>query len=276
MNQTKRRSKSYLFVISLIVILAIGVTFAWVGFRAEKESSLDMLRVQLNVTFNMENTLTDVAKGDTVVTSIKFTPNSTDSCYVRASLTYSTPSTPTENEKKYLLAVNYAEIPTVANGSNKWVRHTDGYYYLTNSSGTPVVYTNSSGEYTFCNTVAYPGADSLLGYIATPANMKLKAEVQAVQSKNIGSPTVATLSTVFSDTFGASQKLGYIVTFDSKGGTAVMAQTFFAENQTVTQPTAPVLFGKTFGGWYTDSNLTSSYNFSTKVTKNMTLYAKWS
>lgn len=66
----------------------------------------------------------------------------------------------------------------------------------------------------------------------------------------------------------------YQVTFDSKGGTAVEAQTV-EKDSTAIEPTEPTREGYTFGGWYSDNECTMSYNFSTPVTENLTLYAKW-
>ncbi len=65
------------------------------------------------------------------------------------------------------------------------------------------------------------------------------------------------------------------VTFDSNGGSAVPAINDVEHGTAVSTPTAPTRSGYTFGGWYTDSGLTTAYNFSTAVTDNVTLYAKW-
>ncbi|MCU6791576.1 InlB B-repeat-containing protein [Paenibacillus sp. WQ 127069] len=66
----------------------------------------------------------------------------------------------------------------------------------------------------------------------------------------------------------------YTVTFNSNGGTAVGSQTI-GYNNTATTPTAPTRTGYTFGGWYKDSGLTTAYSFTTAITGNITLYAKW-
>ncbi|WP_276354807.1 InlB B-repeat-containing protein [Cohnella caldifontis] len=66
----------------------------------------------------------------------------------------------------------------------------------------------------------------------------------------------------------------HTVTFDSNGGTTVSSKTVVDSN-TVTQPDAPTKSGFTFAGWYADEALTVSYDFSTPVTGNLTLYAKW-
>ena len=63
----------------------------------------------------------------------------------------------------------------------------------------------------------------------------------------------------------------YTVTFDSNGGSKVSKQTVEA-GEKAKQPKAPTRSGYTFQGWYLGS---TKYNFSNKVTKNITLTAKW-
>lgn len=41
------------------------------------------------------------------------------------------------------------------------------------------------------------------------------------------------------------------------------------------KPTAPIRDGYVFDGWYTNRTLTSGYDFTKAVTRNITLYAKW-
>ncbi|WP_256759466.1 InlB B-repeat-containing protein [Cohnella sp. WQ 127256] len=66
----------------------------------------------------------------------------------------------------------------------------------------------------------------------------------------------------------------YTVTFDSNGGTAVDSQTV-SYNSKVTPPEAPTNTGSTFGWWYTDAGFTTPFLFTTPITGNTTLYAKW-
>lgn len=63
----------------------------------------------------------------------------------------------------------------------------------------------------------------------------------------------------------------YTVTFNSDGGSTVAKQTV-EEGKKATEPKAPTKKGYTFKGWYLGS---TKYNFSNKVTKNITLTAKW-
>ena len=66
----------------------------------------------------------------------------------------------------------------------------------------------------------------------------------------------------------------YTVKFETNGGTTV-ANKSVTRNALLAEPTAPTKDGYTFDGWYTDKELTTAYNFDTKVTKGFTLYAKW-
>ena len=63
----------------------------------------------------------------------------------------------------------------------------------------------------------------------------------------------------------------YTVTFDSDGGSAVAEQSV-VYNGTATMPEQPTRTGYTFVGWY---NNDTEYEFSTPITKNLTLTAKW-
>ena len=65
------------------------------------------------------------------------------------------------------------------------------------------------------------------------------------------------------------------VTFETKGGTAVTAQTVKTGDK-VTAPSTPAKTGYLFGGWYTDQGCTKAWDFDADTVKSaMTLYAKW-
>ncbi|MBQ9438802.1 MAG: InlB B-repeat-containing protein, partial [Lachnospiraceae bacterium] len=67
----------------------------------------------------------------------------------------------------------------------------------------------------------------------------------------------------------------HVVAFNLNGhGTAVASQSV-KDGQAAKEPEAPVAEGFTFGGWYTEAECTSAYNFDTSVTADITLYAKW-
>ncbi len=66
----------------------------------------------------------------------------------------------------------------------------------------------------------------------------------------------------------------YSVTFNSNGGSSIDAQTV-ESGKCATKPTDPTKDGYTFEGWFSDSDLTQMFDFSTAITANVTLYAKW-
>ena len=72
----------------------------------------------------------------------------------------------------------------------------------------------------------------------------------------------------------------YTVSFDSKAGNpeSYESQTLKYE-QTATEPLSPTKTGYTFDGWYTSSDngttLETEFDFTTPITSDITLYAKW-
>lgn len=65
----------------------------------------------------------------------------------------------------------------------------------------------------------------------------------------------------------------YTATFDSNGGSIVSSQTV-PYNTTAAEPETPAREGCMFEGWYSDSTLSTRFDFSTPITGDITLYAK--
>ena len=96
---------------------------------------------------------------------------------------------------------------------------------------------------------------------------------------DVGLSTAYTFSTMPSQNITLYAKWNPVVTnqtitFDSNGGSAVSSITQ-SVGSTVTAPTNPTKDGYTFGGWYSDSGLTTAYTFTTMPSTATTLYAKW-
>lgn len=66
----------------------------------------------------------------------------------------------------------------------------------------------------------------------------------------------------------------YTVSFNTNGGNEISTQKVI-KNSIASEPKEPVKDGFKFDGWYKDAELTEKYNFSSPVSGNMTLYAKW-
>lgn len=72
-----------------------------------------------------------------------------------------------------------------------------------------------------------------------------------------------------------SQDTSYFtVTFDSNGGSNVNSQKV-EYSKTAKTPTEPTKSKYSFGGWYSDAQLTTAFDFTTPITADITLYAKW-
>ncbi|MDR0289513.1 MAG: InlB B-repeat-containing protein [Treponema sp.] len=65
----------------------------------------------------------------------------------------------------------------------------------------------------------------------------------------------------------------YAVIFETNGGSAVKTQTV-GKNGTASRP-IPSKEGHTFDNWYSNSGLTTVYDFDTPVASDITLYARW-
>ena len=66
----------------------------------------------------------------------------------------------------------------------------------------------------------------------------------------------------------------HTVTFDTDGGTSISNRTI-VDGCTTNKPNNPTKTGYIFGGWYTDNTYTTEFNFSSAITSDTTIYAKW-
>ena len=73
---------------------------------------------------------------------------------------------------------------------------------------------------------------------------------------------------------GGGGNVHYTVSFETNGGNDIASKTV-TKNSVIKEPESPIKDGFDFEGWYTDKGLKTKYDFTEKVTKNFTLYAKW-
>lgn len=66
----------------------------------------------------------------------------------------------------------------------------------------------------------------------------------------------------------------YSITFNTNGGSYISGQSV-ESGKIIIKPNDPVRQDYVFKGWYSDINLENVYDFSSAVTGNITLYAKW-
>lgn len=88
------------------------------------------------------------------------------------------------------------------------------------------------------------------------------------------SQAIAGLTKKSSGASGGGSTPTYTVSFNTNGGSDVQSQKI-KSGLKADEPQDPVKEGYTFGGWYTDKQLSKPYDFNTAVKKSFTLYAKW-
>lgn len=183
----------------------------------------------------------------------------------------------------------------------------NGSRQLVKSKNTHFIFKTTSGKYANAKSISVKPAKSTLSKGDT---LTLKASTQICYGKkhiksSHGAPTryisncpgVAKVSskgvvtavapgtaTIYVQDIGGKycksvitvKKDSYTVSFDSNGhGTAPESQ-YVEDGSKAAEPEEPAETGYTFGGWFRDSECTDAWNFDTDtVTKDITLYAKW-
>jgi uncharacterized repeat protein (TIGR02543 family) len=73
----------------------------------------------------------------------------------------------------------------------------------------------------------------------------------------------------------AKKRKGHSIAFHTLGGTPIEALVNIPDGTAATAPKTPEKEGYVFSGWYLDPDYRSAFEFTTPVTSNLTLYAKW-
>jgi uncharacterized repeat protein (TIGR02543 family) len=76
------------------------------------------------------------------------------------------------------------------------------------------------------------------------------------------------------DPIDPTDPVEYTVSFETNGGNQIASVTV-EDGKKVTAPSQPTKEGYDFAGWFTDSALENAFSFSTNITEDITLYAKW-
>ena len=278
----KRLAKSRIvlpIITTILLVLAITITFAWFGFAHTETKNLTIANVTLNLQF--EGDLTDKQVKDQIIDKIEFSKSDTSlNCYVRGKLNfYSTNSTLTEAEKDYLLALNYNSFTPYTDANYSWVKYND-YYYLVNSEGNLLELTDTTTSYLLAKEVKFNGVlGSYFESKNSPSNLKLSVIIEAIQSINLPSTQLADVKDYFDDTFETVAPTSFIVEYNRNADDAstTVASTIYGQNKTLSKPDNPTRPSYTFGGWYLDANCSDDkeYTFTDVVDESFTLYAKW-
>ena len=129
--------------------------------------------------------------------------------------------------------------------------------------------TNIYGRLTNLPTPTRSGSYRFDGWY-TAAEGGTKITTDTVFSEN----TTVYAQWTYSGGGGGGGTTRYTVKFETNGGSKITSRSV-TRNTAMKEPTAPTKDGYTFDGWYSDKELTTAYDFSARVTKSFTLYAKW-
>lgn len=114
--------------------------------------------------------------------------------------------------------------------------------------------------------VALGDKDEFLGWYTVDEFAKVQAGQTAVTVENVTATAEVT--------YCAKVLRHYTVTFNTNGGTDVDAQDV-AYKGLATVPEEPTKIGHVFVGWYADETLATEFDFTTPITADTTVYAKW-
>ncbi|MDD4077550.1 MAG: InlB B-repeat-containing protein [Bacilli bacterium] len=95
----------------------------------------------------------------------------------------------------------------------------------------------------------------------------------AFSGSSITTVSKDTAAAIFYTKWGSAERL--VVSFDTGTEPVLVYPVFRFERETVKKPTVPVRDGFTFLGWYSDEDKTVKFDFDTKITEDITIYAKW-
>lgn len=183
---------------------------------------------------------------------------------------YATDITVIRDEAAYVLTVS--EKPTASN-----IKSGDS---LSDSSLSGGVVKNRDGQ-TISGTWAWKAPETKMSQSGA-FNMTAVFTASDSAYNTVDADVSVTVTQVITPGGGSSSSSGssssysytYTVTFETNGGIKVNSQSV-KSGSTAYEPNAPFRAGFTFDGWYADRNLKQKYNFSTPVTANIVLYAKW-
>ena len=279
MVRTNSRRNSLIFVVVLSLVIIVGATLAWFGamYREEQQITIGTVGLDYNIiTPDLENVVT----GDTLATEVSLsTKADVRPSYARVHIEFvSLNDTLSEEDKKSLLALNFDPVTFYDGDPNyTWDRQDDGFYYLVDSNGMPIILDDANETYIFCEDIIFPNLSKFHVADITPAlNLSLRVYIQAIQSENLPMDpvTLADVRSLFEETIEPDEPIGYLVAFETNGGTIVSAEYVDPNGGLIAEPTS-IKPGQIIDYWATDIELNNPFNFSSTVSQNMTLYAKW-
>ena len=279
MNKVQNKRNLLPFIISLSLVLIIGVTLAWFTARYTEDKALPVGAVALDYTILKPDNLGEVLTGDVIASTVSISKKAnTRDAYARVKFEFvSNNESLTQEQQAYIVGLNFVSINFSSGDGYTWTKADDGYYYLVDTSLNPLKLTDSAITYTFCQDVTFPNLSELrLPQVDTDINLAIEVSVEAIQADNIpANPVgVADLQGYFEEVFGKEIPMGYLVVYETSGGTSIPAVLIPAQGAKA-EYLYPTKSGYSFDGWFADSAYDMPFDFDELITQNTIIYAKW-
>lgn len=153
------------------------------------------------------------------------------------------------------------------------IKALDGKYSFVNPSGNYITTIEDIGEFT-------NGLKSGWMYTLNGSHPTKGVKEQSVKNGDVivlhytDDYTVEEGSEKWARRDNTATEVTYKVEFNTNGGSKLKSQTV-KDGEKVSEPSVPQKEGYIFKGWYIDNDFTKVYDFTKKVTSDLTLYAKW-
>lgn len=155
---------------------------------------------------------------------------------------------------------------------------------VVNKTYTCRLYYNANGGSDAPNTQSYTGSSTSDHRFVVSSKIPNRQGYEFVEwnTNSLGTGTSYSPGQAITVPYNSSKTLyaiweieSYIVSFDSKGGSSIQDQ-IIKSGETALPPSNPELYGYTFKGWFTDDGtFIDEFDFTTPITSDITLYAKW-
>ncbi len=154
---------------------------------------------------------------------------------------------------------------------------TNAYTFTTMPAQNITLYAKWNPKIIIVNYVLNNGTDDLVTYQYADTELLIPTyEGYVFDGWYLDSDLTTEYTNTNYPTFNTSLYAKWLstITFNSNGGSSVESITQDSGTD-VTEPESPTKEGYTFEGWYSDTELTEAYAFTTMPHNNITLYAKW-
>lgn len=256
--------------------------YFWFGIIFASYHSITSVSFNSNCTFNSGdyNNLATALKHNTLQLQIMYNINSLPTTY-DIFLSTSTGKSKTIKLKiikqpsstHHLTQINYS-----ANGGDNTVN--DKKLFVSESSGATIKPITRPG-YTFVgwytskdfSSTSKLSTDSSGNYILPYSKISKETSPTVYYTSSFGTYWGNRINVAF--VYAKFEKIAYTVRFDTNGGTSIPNQSINIGGKAV-RPINPTKTGYNFVGWYQDASFDNIWDFSSTVTQDITLYAKYS